>query len=502
MDSCLIFPPGASQLASAWASTIQLGSWIMADPGPDYGAKGLIQSQYGQNALRDGGVFAYRHAPVRHMAIPLMINTPSPAMWESSLRNAVTPGAIMAVQPEGVPSAQAVYFDVLDGRWEPDYNIFHNRANVRQGTLYLDTQPWGYWPTEILLASAASVGWMGQLAVNGASVVGDVPPLAHVMIAPTAPSSYPLGSYYTDMVAWSLGARPSFVPFIPAASWISVAGIATLTGNAFAPGSQMLVQASQSQFIQNNWTCLVDHTVPSSLEPAFRGRFRAFAFVAVSPSWGGGVEMIADAAVGDDVTNQPALATSNQIATAFSYIANAGPSGILCPSPAFGTLDMGELTLPPGPSGFQQPYVIRLWSNPGGTVATGLSVKFAGMYLLPVDGAAGILTRGLVTPSINAGIGIQNGATLDLNSARYTEGMVGVTIVPTINSVAQPRQYDRRTFHRGVAARLGASTTSLSILSGDRVWGSASGPVVQANVEFSAVSVSYRPLFQFLAAGS
>ena len=96
-------------------------------------------------------------------------------MWEGMLARAAMPGAIVGVQPENVPSAQAVYFDVIDGRYETEHNIFHNRIGVRKGTLYLDTQPYGYWPTEILLASAASVGWSGALAVNGAtSVLGSI----------------------------------------------------------------------------------------------------------------------------------------------------------------------------------------------------------------------------------------------------------------------------------------------------------------------------------------
>ena len=62
MDSILIFPPGPSVAGSQ----LQIGTYLMYDPGADYGAKGLIQSIESQNALHDGGVFAYRNVGPRH----------------------------------------------------------------------------------------------------------------------------------------------------------------------------------------------------------------------------------------------------------------------------------------------------------------------------------------------------------------------------------------------------------------------------------------------------
>src|SRR5262252_5872339 len=222
MDSVLIFPPGPSVAGSQ----LQIGTYLMWDPGADYGAQGLIQSIESMNALRDGGVFAFRDTNLRKMSFPLLLrDVPGQTLLqtESLLRNWTTAGAKVAVQTETTPSGQAVFFDVADGRWEPDYDGFENRAGRRRGTLFLVTQPWGYWPTEMLLASAASIGNFGQMAVNGASVIGDVNPLAHIAVAPTVASNYANASlanfsptniqWEPDMIAVSLGARPSFTSF-------------------------------------------------------------------------------------------------------------------------------------------------------------------------------------------------------------------------------------------------------------------------------------------------
>src|SRR6185503_19490240 len=89
------------------------------------------------------------------------------------------------------------------------------------GTLKLDTQPYGYWPTMILLASAASIGGPGVLSLNlGGSIFGDAPGLAEVFIAPTSATSF-VATQRTDSVMWSLGARPSFQAFWSPASAIA-----------------------------------------------------------------------------------------------------------------------------------------------------------------------------------------------------------------------------------------------------------------------------------------
>lgn len=529
MDNVQIYPPGASQTACYAASAIQLGSWIIGDPGPNYGAQGLLQSIKSSNALSDGGRFGFRYAPVRQMALPLQINqvgttTPQQAVkiWEGRLRNAVTPGAMISIQPEGAATSEAVYFDVLDGRWEPDYNIYENRAGVRRGTLFVDTQPFGYWPTEILLASAASVGYLGQLAVNGAaSVIGDVPPLAHVIIAPTVSSYYAptfsFGIWSPDTIGVSFGARPSFQPWWPAASFNSAtyggvvpAMAPSLIGDKYAPASQALQYLGTSQNPNGVvWNFIAWNAIPSALEPAYRGRFRAFALIKNAPSQLNAFQYIVDAErYAGAGSSFSAMASSNTLATGYSVTPSiAGPGGLVSPSPGYPMLDMGELTLPPNASGVQGPVRLRLWTafatNAAAALPSFLTTTFAGLYLLPVDGAAGIQTRGLFSPSLGqsaAGLAPGSQAAIEFNT-NYVDS---ISIVSGFGAGPQPVLADARSNYRGQALRIGASTSQLLFVTGDRlanaggVGTSSNYATAQANLEYAQVSVSYRPAFQFL----
>lgn len=556
MDSIIVFPPGASAYALASQPQIQLGSWLDPEVGVDYGAQGLIQSIQAGNALVDGGRFGYRHGAIRKMAIPLIVNTPSPVMWEGMLARAAQPGAMIAVQPELVPSAQAVFFDVIDGRYEPAHNLFHNRVGVHKGVLHLETQPYGYWPTEILLASAASVGWNGALAVNGASIIGDVPPLAHVIIQPTAASCYmPTGSWFADMAAWSLSARPSFAAMIPANKFVFVASppiwgqsvasgyfAASLSGDQYAPGSQAWVLSPSTVQVTGAridalmpWTQLFSSSqgaIPSALSPAYRGRFRVFAFARTTPSefpW----NMIVDAIPAGGLQ---ALASANQLATmaqpafdgALPYVATGwfgGPSNMygilsataLVASPAYQIMDCGEMTLPPNASGFQGPIELRVWAAMGPSGANdqsvaSMQVRFGGLFLLPVDGAAGILTGGLAYPSVaawgatiavasdtgNASVfGYQGASPASMFQGQFEMGAQFTDSFLVTKPGASQALADVRALHRGVSPRLDSSTSQLVLLLGDKRAG-ASAPIVHGNYEFAAASVSYRPLFQFL----
>lgn len=713
MDQILLFPPGGSPPAP---SMIPLGSWLMGDPGPDFGAKGLIQSLESSNALTDGGRFSFRYAPPRKMSLPLILNplfgvnrmpnadfetgtyyphtlsmtnataqvqasaaqappyngqyaliatvaaasgvarwtspdfpqsaiptgepllfavtfgnlgpsvspnigaffepklrvaggatviypdTAAPGYvfgmnslgsggvgsfanampipsgwtkiggifsaqmlasllpgasnlyfdiffadnpqgasyvtagldgiefraayppravreWEGQIREYSTPGAYISVQPEGVPSQEAVFFDVLDGRWEPEYNIYENRAGVRKGTLFLDTQPWGYWPTEILLASSASVGWMGQLPVNGASVIGDVPPLAHVRVAPTVASQFDSadsGAWKPDMAAVSLGGLPSFTPYItPAqflgATWPALAGNfqASLGPDKYSPASQALVfTANASVFGGWGLAAYTASMIPSALEPAYRGRFRIFGLFRTNPSVNQYIQVLLDSDRLLGVpTLFPAMASSNYLATVWGGATNSSGAPLL-PSGPYNLLDMGEMTLPPVGSGQPGGVRLKLWANASGApVAPSGAAQvlyFGGLYLLPVDGAAGIITRGLVVPSIGglvaSAAGTQGAAEWNAN---FVEG-VNVTLgFPAFPAPALPVA-DARAAYRGVSLRLGASTNQLLLLTGDRLTGQGfpkvdfTSFVAAANVEYAQVSVSYRPSFQFL----
>lgn len=445
--------------------------------------------------------------------------------WEAQIREYSTPGAYISVQPEGVPSSEAVFFDVIDGRWEPDYNIYENRAGVRKGTLYLDTQPWGYWPTEILLASVASVGPLGQVPVNGASVIGDVPPLARVQVIPTVASCFLFidfdgpTSIHVDMLAVSFAGRPSFSPFIPPAAFVpsslnfsgTPGGLAvpSLIADAFAPASQAVAWGASAavERASGGWQFAAfsaANGISSALEPAYRGRFRAFGFFkqavkGPAPTQAIYVMLDTERDVMPSQIMYP-LASSNQLATfgVASDIFNVLAMG----SNGYQMLDMGEITLPPNGSGLQTGERLRLWVNVFPNVASrplNATIMFGGVFLLPLDGPAGIVAKGMYAPTINGGF--FNAATqggVEFNG-QFAERVLSVPISSGLSPVGgqvAPLS-DLAAYYRGVSLRLGASVNSLTFLTADRnnadpfqTW--------QGNVEHSSVSVSYRPSFQFL----
>src|SRR5689334_17709782 len=139
MDTFVLTGPHGSQ--------VNVGSWV--DPsngGVDFGAQDLLKSVYGQNSLAEGGELAYESLGVRTFRFPLLVSAaaaiPSGLTGaEAWLRElARSGGAYVDVLVEGTPTADAIRFDVINGRWEPGYSLYHNRAGRRAGTLFLDVQ--------------------------------------------------------------------------------------------------------------------------------------------------------------------------------------------------------------------------------------------------------------------------------------------------------------------------------------------------------------------------
>jgi hypothetical protein len=501
MDSILLFPPGPSVAGSQ----LQLGTYLMWDPGADYGAQALIQSIEATNALRDGGAFALRNVGPRKMSFPLLLrDVPGQTLLQTEglLRRWSTNGAAVAVQTETTPSGQAMFFDVIDGRWEPDYDGFENRSGHRKGTLFLDTQPWGYWPTMMLIASSASVGGPGILPFTG-SFIGDAPGLGELFIVPTTATSYG-PNMKTEMLAWSFSARPSFQAFWPAGSLIG--GLATffnypgtLIGDAFAPASQA-IRTVPTQ-INTTFAGMVAAAIPATLEPAYRGRFRLFAFARFGPSQAAPWLVTADAAAGSyaftAVGIPGGLASSNPIATLPVAVASNGSLGGQGASPAYSVLDLGEIGLPLVASQ-QNSLQIRLWGEPPvSSVVANTFFDVGGIYLLPVDGAAGILTRGLNQPSLNAS------SNTGFQGNFYQSALTGdafITLPTSVVGSISPVK-DARAFYRGGLPLVGASQIQLDLLqAGWRIQdGTPSAqPPLRSQPHFASVSVRYRPSFQFL----
>lgn len=483
MDSYLLTGPDGR--------VVNLGSWLRADPGPDFGAKDLLKVDYSETPAVEGGVFGFEAAGVRRMMFPVRLASLGAfgglAALESTVRALARPGAVLDLMPDGVATADAVRFDVLAGRLEEDYDLRVHRVGRRDSTVKLEVGPFGYSPTWITLASAASVGLPGVLTIPNASITGDVAGLAELVVAPTSATSYAAGTWLTDMLGWSLAGRGSFAALIPASA-ISSSIAGGLVGEPFVAGSQVVnVFPSPTQA---GWTTVAFATIGAGLEPAYRGRFRAFAFVKLTPSQALPWTLSMDA-VGGPIVGA-ALGSAQPVAT----LAPAVSSGVgfgAQPSPAYNLVDLGELTLPPAGSGLAQDLRLRLWANPATSnvgVATPV-VGVGGFYLLPLDGAAGILARGLAQPTISTpSVGR---LALDAFARRSLIG------APTGDLATTLPVADALVHHRGGRPLVGASTLQLDLLGGHRFTGSgATAPLVRSAPGFAAVSVRYRPRFLFL----
>lgn len=479
-------------LTGAAGTVLNVGSWLRADPGPDFDEGALLRPEWSEHPFREGGQLAYTQSGVRRFRFPLLLRSGASLTLtgvESTLRALAQPGGHVDLGLGGLATGDRVRFDVQAGRLRPEYHVRHNEVGVRLATLELDVDPFGYLPTMILLASAASVGLPGQLAVPGGSVIGDVPGWARVVIAPTTGTSYPAGTWMTDMVAWSLAARPSFRGYWPAAS-VASAMTATLAGDAFAPGSQAL------RFFPNPslsvYTQLGRLEIPAGLEPAYRGRFRLTALAQLAPSAAYPWMLTADVA---PALNAGALASAGPVATL-----PPACGGILeelwSASPGYVIVDLGEVTVPPLASGVPQPVQIRLWAR-SATTATAVNaatpiIGVAGLHLLPVGPHSGILPRGLAQPtSLAPSVG-----RLDLSAIPPGHALVAAPTGPL--ATYQPIA-DALTHYKGGFPAVTASTVQLDLIAGQRKQATAAtARIIHTAPAFAAVSVEYRPRFAFL----
>jgi hypothetical protein len=471
-------------------SVFNLGSWIQADPGPEFG-DGAMAAHFAENPAADGGALAFESIGIRQFQFPLILASHS--AWsglqqlEVMLRLAArSGGAYVDLQPDGVATADMIRFDIAAGRWKPDYQIRHQAIDVRQGTLELDVQPFGYMPTTILLASAASVGLPGQLAIPNASIIGDVPGLVDLLISATGATDY--GGGTPDGVLYSLAPRPSFIGFIPAASLtpqnvISAGGVApTLTGDAFAPGSQAWQVKVDGNITE--WNSRLQAIIPTALEPAYRGRHRLFVYARLSPSNGVWDNLTADAvphpsAIGQNALNDLPLASAAPVATVIAAGASFTDLGAVA-SRYYHFIDLGEIVLPPSASGASAWPAIRLWNKP---VASNIAVptpllSVAGLYLQPLEGPAAVV-RNLYWPRTQW----EAGAHFDISDRALVENQANTANARTADVLGQ-------------LPRVGASSVSLAVNYFDK--GAASALPGRRRPAFAKVGISYRPRFAFV----
>jgi hypothetical protein len=372
-------------------ASLNVGSYLRAEPGPDFGSKDLQKALFAENAYTDQPALALESVGPRRMSFPLFV----PSGYQRVLRQIAREGATLDVQVDGIASADAVRFDVLSGRLEDDYSLPIRRgARLLPAVLKLDTQPYAYLPTTILLASSASVGLPGQLAIPAGSIIGDLPGLADLIVRPASPATSFGGgaTWWPDLLVWSLGARPSFSAFIGPSSLLPVLdGSATIVQDAFSPASVAWQFDPIAPTALGAWTRVAHWQIPTGLEPAYAGRFRALALARLSVATHY-LQVSLDAVPARNFDG--ALASAQPIATlAHDTIAGGSGAGQL--------LDLGEVTLPPlGASGSLELPHLRLWAKAGTTsVGTTPRLLLEGIYLQPLDGAVGFLPRGLAVPS-------------------------------------------------------------------------------------------------------
>lgn len=482
-DSYVLYGPGG-------ASPLQLGTYALADNGPDFDPQAMLESHYVETPYSEGAL-SHRSLRVRRLRFPLRVASGpygSLTAFESLLRRNTEPGGYIDLQPEGTPSAEAVRFDILAGRWLPDYRLRINTLQRRGGTLELDVSPYGYWPTWITLASAASVGYTGVLALG--AVLGDAPGLARLTIQPSVATSFDT-PIKTDFIAWSFAGRPSHIGLWRVASTTFAADsaiVATVRPIALAKAFEgaTVMQLDLTAPGPNSFRLLSHTAIPTAIEPAMRGRHRVFLAAAVNASHG--FNLSVDVC---DTVHGP-MGSANPVATAWNYYA-VGSGAML--------LDLGEITIPRVGSGISQAPLVRFWGKPATTnyasaIASPL-LFWHGFYLHPLEGHNGILPRGLsfvasgpYEQATSWGLQI-DGQTREALLRAHTSDL----------SVVRPAGNAFRNY-RGDLPQVGASTAYLHLLLAESVPTSmavylAAGPA-RHGISHAAVSVQYRPRFQFL----
>lgn len=470
--------------------TLDIGSYLQADPGPNFDFGALFQSEYSEHPLIEGGQLAYEHSKVRHFRFPLTIA--SSGAFGGGLnglthliRSLGKHGAHIDLQPDGIATSQAVRFNVLNGRLTETYRLPLQRISRRTMELELDVEPYGYWPTQIILASAASIGLPGILTVPNASIIGDIAGVGRLTVQPSSPAPHGAGSWYIDTLAWSLGALASFTAKVNGGSMTSPL-TASVTGNPRAFGSQSLdIFPSPTQ---SGWTQMAHLAVPSLLEPSYRGRFRVFALARQAEPSAHPWQVSLDVVGG--LQHDRAMGSAAPVAT----VPWDGAASSISPSPAYHLLDLGELTAPLTGSGADQTLRFRLWAKPATSNLGIASPHFSlgGLYLLPLEGGAGIMPRGIAQPSIlTPSVGR---FTLDAFTRAAQIAAVGSNLASPLTPLA-----DAFAHYQGDLPRLVASTLQIDLLGAHRKAASgATAPLAYQGNAHAAVSLSYRPRFAFL----
>lgn len=480
-----------SYLLTLGGSTVDLGSYVRADPGVDWGTRDLLKAVYAENPVAEGGRLAYETVGVRKLQFPLLLPSGgaglSLAGLESLLALLARPGAVLDVKPQGVATGGMVRFDVLTGRWEPDPNVRHWEIGVRLGTLRLDTQPFAYLPTWITLASTASVGLPGRFEIPNASLLGDIPGYGLLVVQPSNPPETTdiTSTWDTDTLIWSVGARPSHMGFLTGASWTS----AIPSGRHEGANAEIGVPAAGATYLRIytsptgvGWTQMAYYDIATTLEPAHRGRYRAYAYIGNDPRLSR-----TDLQFSLDAVNKQNASAAMASAQAIASLGGQVTATAYQPQ----LLDLGDITLPAVASGAAQITRLRLWLNRP-TYADGSNsfLWFSGIHLLPIDGPNGVQTK-LQYPLVNLS-----------RTARFViDGRERAVYAADIQNeqIATSRPLaDALPQYRGGFPMVGASTVAVDLLAAQRLILTGATYTTRVAPLFAQAQLSYQPRFLFL----
>jgi hypothetical protein len=528
--------------ASPGATSLELASYCIADEGIDFDAGSLFRDSYAENPAFDGGRLAYTQSGVRHFRFPLRLASSWPGPnglqgLEDHLRRIIRApvGGLGYIDllPEGAaiggnPSA-AVRFDILDGRViQRTYSVYRQRIARRDVDLELDVQPFGYLPTVILLASAAEAsGPLFSLTWNPASVIGDVPGKAILQMNASTASAF-TGSSLTmglDGLYWTTARVPGgSILWNPTALAMATAGIfgqgpfvsgATIRADAMSPMGQVLEIAVSPTAAATTPNLFNSGGAPGFRPlviaspgdiPAYRGRFRILMWARTHPSHGIPWQITAEVKQGA-VRGLDFLASHNPVATLTSQSPptySAWPNGPVQTNAAsaFHLLDLGEHTIPAGPSGVGTPGVqsnVNIWFGCA-TVNMGVGTPFidvGGIVLLPVGGDAGILANGMAWPTVGISNVTANTFTCDGVSRRM--GVFSVQL--PYASYFYNQIGDARSRHYGDYAAIGTQS-ELDFIPFQRMNGQSATslalPITHQAQFINRAAVYYQPQFSFL----
>jgi hypothetical protein len=413
----------ASLLLSIGA--LDVSAHIRTQPGDGLEATSgdnLKQLFAGTPALAEGTVFVGESVDNKQIAAPLFLRgsgtADSAIALLSQLKAACVAGASVQFRPEGASNIS--YFTLQSADIKPKYDHFRLRAGWLEVALTLYVSPFASTGTARVVASAVASN-MGAISI--ASLGGDAMAQGNMtMTLPIDPSKL-------IVVAYGVAKSPSFMPLWPAASLSNISGTLIATSNPVAT-KYIAAPLNGGGFNRAGDLAL-------SPRDAYLGRHRLFGIMRTQAT---------DLHFYRRSYDSPVAITTSALVDL-----GAAPTYVVSPT-KWSIVDLGEISIPSAPD--PPPLAgLDLRVTTAASLA-GLPLQVAGLFLQPLDIAAGIV-------------------------AGASSALGGATAVLEIDGIPPTRKYwanaangsyfgNVEPNHRGVPpAFLPATTQQLAVLAGD-----------------------------------